>query len=183
MKTAKVILLAVVGLLLFADVSWRIWTWKANVAYRAATRRIQLIDYHTNNVEGVGILEAKTGKLLWIEWFDNGEKIPSEVSSYFDGANVFNLFPKENETLRYEAIFHGLGKSQTSWHDLGRGLFMDRFFWDTNGVFSKMEIWYDNTWHTVDRRNERNGILINGQWCQLAFDTNRMWTIETKTNQ
>jgi hypothetical protein len=48
--------------------------------------------------------------------------------------------------------------------------------------FSRLEV-ADQAWHTVDRRNEKDGIIINGLWYQLALHRNAMWTIETPTNQ
>jgi hypothetical protein len=88
------------------------------------------------------------------------------------------LFLKEGRRPAYNVVFYGPGKSQVQWWDLGRGTFMTRGFYDTNGDFPKQEDWYDNTWYPVDRTNGNNGIIINGQWRQLAFDTNGMWTIE-----
>jgi hypothetical protein len=60
----------------------------------------------------------------------------------------------------------------------GASSFTERISYDTNGDRSSFEIWYDNAWVPVDRRNDHNGIIINGQWHQLAFDTNGLWTIE-----
>ncbi len=62
-------------------------------------------------------------------------------------------------------------------------LIQERIFYDTNGDFSKHEIWYNQSWQTIDRRNETNGIVINGQWFCLKFDTNGAWTIDSTNSQ
>ena len=163
-------------LLLLVNLGWISWNWHYNADIRVAAKQFKIEVLHTNNISGVGIVEAKTGKPLWIEWdyTTNGE----EFSYFFHGTNIFNLNLWKGKPLAYDVGFHGLGKSSVWWWDLGRGTFIQRNFFNTNGDFSKAEVWYNEAWHTVDRRNEHNGVIINGQWHQLAFDTNGMWTIE-----
>jgi hypothetical protein len=174
-------------LLLLGNLGWMSWNWCQNARLRSAKGEFKLIDLHTNNVSGIGIVEMKTGRPLWIQWKDNHDGKPDEESFFFRGTNVFNLFLKEGQPPAYNVIFYGPGKSQVQWWDLRRGTFMTRGFYDTNGDFSKQEDWYANTWYSVDRTNGHNGIIVNGQWHQLAFDTNGMWTTEPEatvsTNQ
>jgi hypothetical protein len=177
MKTAKVILLAVVGLLLLADISWRIWIWHSEAPFRA---QFKFEYFYTNGVASFGIEDARTSKPLLINWdFGDGEKL-GEVSYYFQGTNLLDIYLKTNQLPRYRFIFHGPEKSEIWWLDRrGVGSFTERIFYDTNSDLSKHEVWYNESWQTVDRRNEKNGIVINGQWNQLAFDTNGNWTINT----
>ncbi len=166
------------GLLLLANLGWMSWNWRYNADLRSDSKQFKLAHFHNNDVTGLGIVEAKTGKPLWIEWdFDHGGK-PDEVSYYFNGTNVFNLHLKEGRPPRYDVIFHGPGKSEVWWWDKGSGSFTERISYDTNGNRSGFEDWYAGAWYPVDRRNEKNGIVINGQWFHLLLDTNDMWTIE-----
>ncbi len=180
MKTAKVILLAVVGLLLLADVSWRIWTWNANADIRVFAKQFKLETFHTNDVSAVGIADAKTGKLLLMDW-DYGDGLkPGELSYFSDGTNILNVYFRKDKPTVYRFIFHGPDKSETWWFDrLGKNSFEERVFYNTNGDFSRFDVWYKNAWQTVDKRNGTNGLVIDGQWCQLAVDTNRDWMIIT----
>jgi len=182
MKAGTRFLLIFVGLLLVTDLSWRVWTWNANADLRATSKLFKVEILNTNNILGIGIADAKTGKPLWIQWNDSHGK-PDAISYFLHGINVLNLHLKGDKPPAYDVIFYGPGRSQTWWWDLGRGTFMTRTFYNTNGDFSTQEIWYDQTWHTVDRRNGCNGIVINGQWRGIGFDTNGMWTTEINTNQ
>jgi hypothetical protein len=179
MKMFSRILLIIIALLVSVDLSWRIWIWNVNTDYRAAAKHVKVVGFHTNDVDGVGIVEAKTGKPLWIEWQDNRDKTPNEVSYFFRGTNVLDIYLKKNQSPRYKFIFHGPDKSEVWWMNIDGGpSFTERISYDTNGNRSNFEIWYDNSWRPVDRRNEKNGIVISGQWHQLAFDTNGLWTVE-----
>jgi hypothetical protein len=89
----------------------------------------------------------------------------------------------QQPSIGYRVYFPGPGKSVTWWQNRGGAeTFTQRVSYDTNGVVSRSEVLYDNAWHPVDRRDDKNGIIINGQWHQLGFDTNGMWTIEAQTN-
>ncbi|MCX6895254.1 MAG: hypothetical protein NTZ16_07105 [Verrucomicrobia bacterium] len=181
MRAVKVILLAVVGLLVLADFSWRIWVWNSESSYRA---QFKFGYFYTNGVACVGIEEAKTGKPLLINWdFGDGEK-PGEVSYFFHGTNILDVYLKKDKPPRYRFIFHGPDKSEVWWMNIGgEPSFSERVSYDTNGNRSNFEVWYAETWHSVDRRNDTNGIVINGQWFRLKKDANGMWTTEMKTNQ
>jgi hypothetical protein len=187
MKTAKVILLAVVillaalGLFFLVVIGWDIRTWNADTNFRVAAKQFKVVPFHTNDVWGIGIVETKTGKPLWIEWdYTNNSK---EFSYFFHGTNIFNLSLFKGKPLTYSVGFHGPGKSSVWWWDLARGTFIERNFFNTNGDFSKNEVWYDNTWHTVVIRDRKWGIVINGKWQQLTLPTNAMWTVEMTTNK
>jgi|SRR5665213_3437322 len=168
----------IIGLLLLINLGWMSWNWHCNAGLRSADKQYKFGYFYTNGVACIGIEEAKTGKPLLIEWdFGDGEK-PGEVSYFFHGTNVLDIYLKKDQPPRYRYIFHGPEKSEVWWMDRGSGSFTERIYYDTNGGFSKHEVWYNQTWYPVDRRNEHNGVIINGQWHQLAFDTNDMWTIE-----
>jgi hypothetical protein len=181
MKTARVILLAVVGLLLFADICWRIWAWNTNAEIRAFTKQFKIEVLHTNDMSGIEIYEVKTQQPLWLELTQDGK--PVMENYFFNGKDVFNIALSSNRPPRYSVWFHEPDKSVTWWLDRGgSGSFTERIFYDTNGVFLRQEVLYSNTWYTVDRGNEK-GIFVNGQWRHFALDTDGLWTPELKTNQ
>ncbi len=160
-------------MLLAVDISCRVW-----VCHQFASR-FTLAIVHTNGVSSVGIAEAKTGKLLLVEW-DYADK-SKEFSYFYRGTNIFNLNVWPGRPLTYSVGFHGPGKSSVWWWDLARGTFIERNYFDTNGDFAKNEIWYDNSWHTVVRQDKRWGIILDGKWQQLALPTNSVWTIKGAT--
>jgi hypothetical protein len=186
MKVAKGIPLwaFIIGLLLLANLGWMSWNWHYNAGLRSAAKQFKFGYFYTNGVACVGIEEAKTGKPLLIEWdFGDGEK-PGEISYFFQGTNVLDVYLTKNKSPRYRFIFRGPEKSEVWWLNMGGGSsFTERVSYDTNGNRSSFEVWYAGTWHPVDRRNEHNGIVIDGLWHQLAFDTNGMATIDSTNNQ
>jgi hypothetical protein len=166
-------------LLLIVNLIWMSWNRYCNVNLSPITKQFKFRIFYTNGVECVGVEDAKTGKPLLINWdFNDGVK-PGEVSYFFEGTNVLNIYLKTNQSPRYRFIFHGPKKSEVWWlNEGGASSFTERVSYDTNGDRSSFEIWHDNSWYPVDRRNGHNGIVIIGQWHQLAFDTNGMWTTE-----
>jgi hypothetical protein len=181
MKTAKVILLAVVGLLLVADIHWHFRIWNSNAEIRAFAKQFKIEVLPTNDMSGIGIFYANIEQPLWVEFSQNGKPIIENY--YFHGKDVFDITLTSNRPPIYSVYFREPDKSVTWWIARSGTQFDDRVFYDTNNNFSKREIWYNEAWQTVDKRDGKNGIVINSQWRQLAFDTNRTWTIETKTNQ
>lgn len=173
------ILLAAVGLF-FMSVTWFVWPRAARRNLDIAGREFEVLPFHTNGVSGVGIVEAKTGEPLWIEWDYGGDS--KEFSYFYNGTNVFNLSDFKGKPLFYSVGFHGPGKSSVWWWDIGRGTFIERNFFGTNGDFSKLEVWYNGAWRTGVKQNGRMGIVISGRWHQLSLPTNAMWTIEKSTD-
>jgi len=194
MKTATKILLVVVCLLLLTDICWRVWAWSADAKLRAFSNQFKLEVYHTNNVSAVGIKEAKdvsavgiretkTGRLLLIDW-DYGDGLhPGELSYFSEGTNVLNVYFRTNKPPVYRFIFHGPAKSETWWMNMGsESSFTMQVSYDTNGNRSNFEVLYNNAWYPIERKNEHNGIVINGNWRQLEF-TNDAAAIESATNR
>jgi hypothetical protein len=135
---------------------------------------------HTNDVSGLSINDAKTGQPIWTKFGFGHDSNSIMESYYFQGKDAFDVTLSSNRPPRFGVYFRGPGKSVTWWLDRpGIGSFTERIYYGTNGDFSKHEVWFDNTWQLVDRRDEKNGLVIDGQWHQLTFDTNRAWTIET----
>jgi hypothetical protein len=176
----KTILLVICVALVLADDSSRIWAGLDYAGDRAFVRQFKVEALHTNDTSTIGVFYANTERPLWTESALGHGKMESY---YFRGKDVFDITLSSNRPPKYSVYFRGLGKSETWWLDRsGNGSFTERIFYDTNGDFAKHEIWYKESWQTVDRRNGKNGILMNGQWHQLALDTNG-WTIETVTNR
>ena len=165
------------GFLILLDIGLRIWIWSENSAYRASTKRVVVVPFHTNGMDSVGIIDTKTGKPLLLASDYGRDGKPGAVNYYFQGKDVFDIILKDGRLPRYSVSFYGPDKSQTWWLDRGgAGSFTERVFYDTNGVPSGHETWYDDAWHTVERRNEKYGVIVNGQWRPLVFDTNGLWT-------
>lgn len=169
--------------------------WTSLNLYRSSRLRVADAEHfeikvlHTNSVSpwpylvgdpsAVGLVDVKSGKPIWAKWlFDYGESGDIE-DYYFQGKHVFDMYSTNNRPWIYNVYFHGPGKSITWWRNRGGAdTFTERTFYDTNGDLSKDQVWYSNTWYTVDVQNGANGVIINGQWRELAFDTNGMWAIE-----
>jgi hypothetical protein len=185
MRVLKYILLVGGVTLLIADISWRVWAWRHYAEIRSVLANFKVEYTHTNDWSGVGFFDVKTSQPIWIKW-DVGHAGDSIMEQhYFQGHDVFDITLSSNRPPKYTVFFGGPGKSVTWWLDrLGSGSFTERIFYDRNGAFAKHEVWYDNAWHLVDRRDGTNGMVIEGQWHQLAVDTNRTWTIKpSSTNQ
>jgi hypothetical protein len=198
MKTATKILLVVVGFLLLIDICLHgLLSIQVHPFFREATASITnsisgkpllILMGHSNSVDSaediIMIHRDKEWEPLWAEYdFDHVGK-PNMESYFFQGKDVFDITLSSNRPPKYGVYFRGAAKSVTWWLDRGgNGSFTERIFYDTNGVFFKHEIWYNESWQPVDRRNEKNGIVINSQWLQLMFDTNGSWIIKPATNQ
>src|SRR5665213_56515 len=168
-------------LLLLAHLSWIFWNLYGHTTLRVAIKQFKFEEVHTNDMSGIGLFTAKTGQPIWTRFNENGE--PFIENYFFRGKDVFDVTLKSNRPPVFNVYFRGLSNSVTRWLNAGGGdTFTERIFYDTNGRFLSNEVWYNQAWHTVDRRNNKNGIIINEQWHQLAFDTNGMWTIEAPTN-
>jgi hypothetical protein len=166
-------------LLLLANLVWMAWNLYQHADLRVVTKRFKVEVLQTNDASGVGIFERKTEQPLWTEWDFKGDSKTIQENYFSSGKDVFDITLSSNRPPRYTVFFPGPEKSGTWWLDRGGAeSFTERIFYETNGVPSKQEVWYDNTWYPVDRTNEHNGIIVDGQWHQLAFDTNGMWTIE-----
>jgi hypothetical protein len=175
MRTFKYILLIAGVMLLTADVGWRVWVWHYYADYQVFSKQFKLEVLHTNDTSGIGIFYANTEQPIWTK-FDIGHDVME--SYYFKGHDVFDVTLSSNRPPSYGVYFRGADKSVTWWLDRGLGNFTERIYYNTNGDFYKREIWYKQAWHLVDRRNGGNGIIIDGQWHPLAFDTNRNWIIK-----
>jgi hypothetical protein len=159
-----------------ADDSWRIWTWHDFAGYRAFAKQFKLETSHTNDMSCIGIFYTKTEQPIWTKSYFSNDVIESYS---FQGKDTFDVVSSSNRPPNYSVYFRGPGKSVTWWLDRpGIGSFTERIYYDTNGNFSKHEVWFDHTWQLVDRRDGKNGLVIDGKWHQLAFDTNRAWTID-----
>lgn len=181
----KTILLVLGVMIVLAADIWRTWTWQDYADYRAFSSQFRLEALNSDDASGIGIFYAKTEKPLWAEFdFTNGGNSSME-SYYFQGRDIFDVNLISNRPPKYNFFFRGSGKSVTWWLDrLGSGSFTERIYYDTNGALSKHEVWYDDAWHLVDRRDGTNGMVIDGQWHQLAVGTNQTWTIKpSSTNR
>jgi hypothetical protein len=184
MRAFKSILLVAGVALLAVDVGWRVWVWHYYAGYRALATQFRLESLHTNDASGIGIFYAKTEQPLWVKWDFLDAKKSTLETYYFQGHDVFDVSSSSNHPPRYSATIIGAGKSQVWWLDRGgSGSFTERVFYDTNAILSKQEVWYDNKCQLVDRRNGKNGIVISGQWRQLAFDTTGGWITSFPTNR
>ena len=181
MKKINGILLYIVTLLVLADLSWRVLDWSDDANGRTSGLHVNVIGIHTNDADGVEIVESKTGKPLWIEWQDKADKTPEEFSYFFQGTKVLNVYLRKSQPPLYRFIFHGPGKSEQWWLNLGgEPTFTGRVSYDTNGDLSDFDVWLNESWHAVERRNGHNGVIINGEWQQLSADTNGFFMKQSK---
>ena len=169
----------ILGMLLVANLGWISWNVRHYTDIRAAGEHFRMEVLHTNDDSGVGLYLMNKGQEqpLWTE-FKFGNNGSKSETYYFRGQDVFDITVSSNLPPRYSVFFRGPGKSVTWWLDRrGSGSFTERIFYDTNGIPARHEVWYGNTWQLVDRRSEKNGLIINGEWYQLAFGTNGTWTL------
>lgn len=171
----------IVGLLLLADMSLMSYNVYQHATLRAAVKQFRFEVLHTNNMSGIGLFRAKTDQAIWTQFSENNA--PVIENYFFLGNDLFDVVFRSNRPPVYNVYFRGPGKSMTWWLNAnGANTFTEKISYDADGRLSRSEILYDQAWHTVVRRNDKNGILVNGQWRQLRFDTNRMWAIEAPTN-
>jgi hypothetical protein len=179
-------------LLLVATLDWmrwnssKEWSFSNHSEFRAAGKQFKIEVLHTNGASGVGVFESKSERPIWVEWDFNNDAEAVQESYFFQGRDVFDVTLHSNRPPKYSVYFYGPGKSATWWiDDRGSGSFTDRIYYDTNGDFSRREVWYNQTWHAVNRQNGKNGVIIDGEWHQLSLDTNGIWTTEAgvSTNQ
>jgi hypothetical protein len=176
-RSEGTLLSTIVILLLLTNLSWMSWNVYQHAARRDVSRQFRLEVLHTNDMSGIGLFEAKTDQPIWTQFSENGE--PVIENHFFRGKDVFDITLRTNHPAVYNVYFRGVGKSVKWWLNAGGSdTFTERIFYDTNGEFFRSEVWYDQEWQPVDRRDGKNGIIVSGQWHQLAFDTNGMWMIK-----
>ena len=180
MRAFKAILLALVVALVLVDFSWHVWDWHHYAKNRAALERFKVEDLSTDDWSGIGIFDAKSGQPIWTAFDFTHDGKPNIESYYFQGREVFDVALSSNRPPKYCVFFRGAGKSETWWIDrLGNGSFTERIFYDTNGVPFKHEVWYDDAWRSVDKRDGTNGFVINGVWHSFVWTgTNKTWTVD-----
>jgi len=177
-------------LLLLINLGWMSWNLCQNTDHSATFKQFKVEVLHTNdispwpylsgdNVSAIGVVETKTGEPLWAKWNLDRDKSMDIESLFFHGKKVFDIYWADGHPLVYNVYFRGPGKSVTWWQNRdGADTFTERTLYDTNGVLSRDEVWLNRAWHTVDKRDGTNGIIVDGRWHQLAFDTNGLWTVE-----
>ncbi len=120
-------------LLLLANLGWMSWNVYQNGHISTAGKRFKIEVLHTNDMSGTGIIEAKTGNPVWIEWdYTNNSR---DFSYFYHGTNIFNLSDFKGKPLLYSVGFHGPGKSSVWWWDIGRGTFIERNFSIPTAIF------------------------------------------------
>lgn len=167
--------------LVFANLAWMMWRWIDDAAMRTFYKQFRVSSTNDNDVAIIGISELKTGRLIWTKSrFVNRGSPVEEHDFYFSGEKLFSVWSKSNQPPVYSVFFRHPGKGVTWWQNrAGADIFTQRTFYDDDGTISRDEVWYAQAWHVVDRRQGTNGIIVNGQWYRLGFDTNGFWTVES----
>jgi hypothetical protein len=176
MKTIKSIpsWATIIGLLLLANIGWLTWNYHAH-DLRSVSKQFKVAVLRTNGVEGIELIETKTGQPIWIGWDFDRDGTPSTTSYFFQGKNVMNIYAPTGKSTRREVIFYGEdGKAKVSWADRsGTGLFTERIFYDRGEPL--LEVWYNQDWYVAEQRNNKRGIVVDGRWLPLQI-TNGIWT-------
>jgi hypothetical protein len=170
-KALTTVLLLGAAFLLFRAFGWQIWVVRSS----GGARYFKVATFETNGLSGVGIADTRYKQWVWVKW----NQRPEKESFYFRGEPVLDVWSTSNRPPVYGVYFHGRDKEMTMWQNRGGGssTFAERSFYDTNGDLSLDEVLYKQEWHPVERRDGKNGIILDGRWCQLGFDTNGMWTL------
>lgn len=171
----------ILALLILADIGWRFWVWTHPHAICGTTTSItgkpfMLMADHRSNLDVISIRKREVWEPVWAEWdFDHDGKV-DEASYFFRGRDVFNVNLKEGQPPKFDVYFYGPGRSVTWWLDRGgAGSFTDRIFYDTNGIQTRHEVLYGQTWRVVETRDRKKGMVMGGQWIPLQL-TNGGWT-------
>jgi len=169
-------------LLLLANLGWMSWNVHQYADRIVAAKLFRVKLLNTNDVSGVVFYEVKTKQPIWSRFRQEGGKVTE--TSFYQGKEVFEIFVRSNRPPKYGVYFRGDGNSAMWWVDRGgSGSFTERVTYDTEGVPRRHEVWYDDAWHRVERRDEMNGVIMNGEWRRLRLGTNGVWTIETPVRE
>lgn len=168
----------IISILLIADLVWRYVDFRRYGSYLAVAQRFRFQETNqAGEEEGkcVAIFERnilmlteftskKDGKVDWIELYWQGRPVchlgsndnsakPSRVLEYYDqeGKHTVTLFDYEGE-----GDFHG------------RAIYVQGK--------PRFEVWLDGMWKASESRDQRRGIILNGQWFQLEY-TNAAWRV------
>ena len=178
----------VISVLLFANLALMSWVLFLRTHQNAATKQFNLQVLHTNDVSpwpylsgenatGVGIVDVKTGKPVWVKWDLPGGGNLDIQSFFFRGEHVFDLYWTNNHPPVFGVRFKGSETGFSWWVNRGgANTFNERVFY-TNGGLARDEIWYGQAWRPLEKRDEKHGVVVNGQWRQVTFDTNGIWSL------
>ncbi len=173
---------AILIVLLAANLVWVFWRLKNYSTVSEDVEQFKLEVVRTNELSGIGLFVAKTGEPIWTKLSEGGRPIVEK--HFFDGKNVFDVQFRSNRPPVFSAYFYGEGKSVTWWTDRGgSGSFTERIHYDKGGNLSRHEVWFDRSWIPMDRRDGKNGVVVNGEWQRITLDTNGLWSFNTSALQ
>jgi hypothetical protein len=162
-----------------ADVGLHVWHVVEAHRMRVLSDEFAITNVHTNDGDGILIVDKKTGQPLWGKWdFGFGGK-PDAVSFFFEGRNLMNVHLRSDERPRIDVTFFGPdGKVRAIWADRGGdGGFTERTQYGRGEP--RKQVWFDEAWYNVQYRTNggrsQAGILVGEQWHHLKF-TNGTWT-------
>lgn len=97
MSVLKSIVLIAGVVLVFTDVSSRIWAWHHYAERSALLEHFKMEYMHTNDWSGVGIFDARTGHPIFVRW-DVGQHGDSVLEEhYFEGHHVLDITLSSNK--------------------------------------------------------------------------------------
>ena len=170
---------AILIVLFAANLVWMSWRLYEYGAFSEDVRQLKIEAVRTDELSGIGLFVAKTREPIWTKVREHGRPIVEK--HFFGGKNVLDINLRSNRPPVFSVYFYGQGKSVTWWTDRGgSGSFTEKIHYDTNGILSRHEAWLDRSWILMDRRNGKNGVVINGEWRRIKFDTNGLWGVDNE---
>jgi hypothetical protein len=146
------------------------WNVAQHAKDRAVGRRFTIQAVRTNGSEGVVIVDRASRRPVWSDFLlpDKQAQATNEmVSFWFDGRDVMDINLGPGRPPRRGVMFYDTdGKMKTMWADRGgNGTFDERVFY---GDQAREEVWFNDSWHTVIRRDGKRGAILNGKWCEIG---------------
>lgn len=165
-------------ILIAIDVVFRAWSWHGERDCRALAKKLKVAAVQTNGADGIGVVDATTGRPLWVQWNFGMGGNPDCTSFYFEGREVLTILNRPGHRPEYEVLVYDEdGRLEVRWRDRGgHGLFPERTRFNMDGSH-QAEVWYENRWQEVDIRDQRYGLTIEGMWRRLTF-TNGVWRLQ-----
>jgi hypothetical protein len=164
---------AILGVATLLVICLQVHLWRHHANINAFTKRFEIVRVHTNDANGILIVERKTSQPIWGSLALGTPGEPDTLSFFFEGKNIMNVYPQLGAPPHFDvSFFDEDGAVSAVWVSRGTNAgFTERRL--IGGDKPRKDVWFNEAWHTLQHRtndgNIQGGIVLDGKWHHLKF--------------